>query len=86
MVHKKEIIFSALPLIYANVSTHQENNIENEGVKKCIWSQMNNLREATIRNYQSSIIIPYGIPHSLPVKTLSTQVQNYAKIVKDEIG
>ena len=47
---------------------------------------MNNLREATISNYQSSIIIPYGILHSLPVKTLSTQVQNYAKIVKDEIG
>ena len=39
MVHKKEIIFSALLLTYANVSTHQENNIENEGVKKCIWSK-----------------------------------------------
>ena len=37
MLHKKEIIFSALLLIYANVSTHQKNNVENEGVKKCIW-------------------------------------------------
>ena len=83
MLHKKEIIFSALLLIYANVSTHQKNYIENEGDKKCIWSQMNHFREATISNYQSSIIVTYGIPHSLPVKTLSTQAQNHAKIAKD---